>query len=687
MFIRDVRFIIISSLVILGMNTMALQADPVWEKINQPIGSYSFMDIAFSPHDPNSMLVCGPFGIYSTEDDGESWTFLPLTSEPQASRNVTSIAISPENPDIILAGLTTNSESTLRRSSDGGQTWTEISAFQGVNYAQDILFCDNGNAWVAANFGLMHSSDQGLNWQRIEQTELVSFQRIIQLDSAGDSLVAVSLVASFSDLDLVIFSSDGGTTWQERITGLPYPLNATDITVSRADPAFWYMSATGFFPENPEETGIFKTTDYGQNWVRCDNGLSQPAFSRAILASPLDPDHVLLSSIDYEHGLFETTDGGESWQPRQTLPGMTYPTVMAYAPDSPHTIWIGNKAYTLYRTTDSGQTWNSRCQGIVGGYFYNIGGNSSHLYAGPMPSHSTDNGNTWQISNAFDPWMFQTVSLVNPLNSGTVYQGGYTWFFDEIMPQPELFVTYDSGQNWISRSAGIEPNYAPRLFCISPADTGRVYLYAVDETTRRDGKLYMYDAENEAWEELSIPTNYFKYLTVHPTDPDILLATGYEGGLLYYSDNGGNSWHMSDGVSVGERGWFVTIDPSDGNTFYAMGDAGLYRSQDQGVSWQQTGEGLPIALCYNITINPLQPNQMFASIKNFGVYWSYDYGDTWQPLHEGLGTWMILTLFIEQDSNTLFAGTYYDGIYRLDMNTLGVENDPQITFLPALQPN
>ncbi|MHC4428127.1 MAG: WD40/YVTN/BNR-like repeat-containing protein, partial [Planctomycetota bacterium] len=151
------------------------------------------------------------------------------------------------------------------------------------------------------------------------------------------------------------------------------------------------------------------------------------------------------------------------------------------------------------------------------------------------------------------------------------------------------------------------------------------------------------------------PTNIGGRITdiaVHPLDGDIVYAGAAEGGVLRSTD-GGQSWTPlfddQPSISIGA----VAIDPSNPDVIYAgtgevnpgggsvaYGGAGLFRSEDQGETWEFVGLEDSGAIG-RIRIDPTDPDRIFVAVMGFlwetnperGVYRTTNGGTTWERVH------------------------------------------------------
>ena len=76
----------------------------------------------------------------------------------------------------------------------------------------------------------------------------------------------------------------------------------------------------------------------------------------------------------------------------------------------------------------------------------------------------------------------------------------------------------------------------------------------------------------------------------------------------------------------------LLIDASQPKRVYAADQTGLYRSEDAGWTWQQADDGLPPGGVAAVTLDPRQPERVYALARGGGLYTSADGASSWAAL-------------------------------------------------------
>ncbi|RMH64526.1 MAG: T9SS C-terminal target domain-containing protein [Bacteroidetes bacterium] len=87
---------------------------------------------------------------------------------------------------------------------------------------------------------------------------------------------------------------------------------------------------------------------------------------------------------------------------------------------------------------------------------------------------------------------------------------------------------------------------------------------------------------------------------------------------------------------------------------------GIYRSTDNGETWQPINTGLTDTTITDLAVYP--NGTLLAATRNGGVHRSTDGGDSWHPINTGLPSLTVTALAVTEEG-FVFAGTD-QGIYR-----------------------
>jgi photosystem II stability/assembly factor-like uncharacterized protein len=164
-------------------------------------------------------------------------------------------------------------------------------------------------------------------------------------------------------------------------------------------------------------------------------------------------------------------------------------------------------------------------------------------------------------------------------------------------------------------------------------------------------------------------------LAINPQDDQILYA-GTWGAGVYKSTDGGVTWQESSTGLIDGYIQSLTIDPQNPNNLYAgMYGYGVYKTVDGGVTWQATGPGLSSqAIVYALVIDPTRPNILFAGTRDRafsgpkwggGVYRTENAGQSWTAVNDGLVEDWVYGLAIDpQRPDLIYTALHTEGVYR-----------------------
>ena len=182
---------------------------------------------------------------------------------------------------------------------------------------------------------------------------------------------------------------------------------------------------------------------------------------------------------------------------------------------------------------------------------------------------------------------------------------------------------------------------------ISPIDSKRVIA-----ASSGNGLVLSSDG-GESWVDLDTPKKA-SGVTFDPQNANIVYATFFSQGVWKTTDYGQTWSRLESGVPDNVSLLEVAVSPADSQDVYVVGSKGwngaFYRSSDGGETWEdssktkpdyasnptlpETGAVVPMSVVTNVTINPLNPQQLFTS-ANWRCSYSEDGGATWEERIKG----------------------------------------------------
>lgn len=681
------------------------QSSPLRQVAWEPAGPYNIggriTDIEIHASQPETIYVgAASGGIFKSTDNGQSWQHL-FQQQPVIS--IGDLAIDPANPQIVWAGTGEANSSSfsfvgngIYKSIDGGETWQhkglEQSAYIGrivVDHSnsQRIFVAALGNLFSPNQMrGIYRSIDGGDNWQRVL--------------FVSDSTSGADIVQHPTNPDILYASM-----W-ERMRGLTYRRS------------------------HGPTSGIYKSTDGGQNWVRLTNGLpTGDTPGRIGLAIGRNNPEIVYAFIDqlingqYVASVYRSINGGESWSRTNdaVVAGMNsnfgwYFGQIRTDPRNDNRFWI--LGVDLYRSDNGGQTFTQ-----LAGY-YNINdiyvdhhalwihpvsglmwhGNDGGLY------RSADLGASWTKINKLPLTQFYTIE-VDYLNPQRLYGGTQdnntvrTWTgandnWDRILGGDGFYTLVDYtnsntiyaesqwgnlyrsdngglsfswiGSNW----SGERTNWSSPLI-MHPTDPQTLYFgtHRVWKTTNK-GQSWQAVSADLTRQLASSGFSTISTLAISRLNPNLVLA-GTDDGRVHLSTSGGLFWtEITAGLPLR---WITRLafDPFEVNTIYATVSGFrwdephpyVFKSTNLGQTWTPIQGNLPLLPVNVIVPDPQREGWLYVG-TDAGIFYTENVGQQWQSLMEGMPMVPVTDLKIHAPTYTLVAGTYGNSAYRLNLGLI-----------------
>jgi photosystem II stability/assembly factor-like uncharacterized protein len=333
-----------------------------WRPVNQGLSATSVYASAIDPQNPDTIYAETSTGIVKTTDRGTKWSSsnsgLPVPLGDASlilSPTVRSIAIDPRTPSTLYAGVSGNLGNSQQpggvfKSVDAGATWIAASSPLGLGLFLTSLAVDpqNPNTLYAAGYGagangsvsgVRKSTDGGNTWTAAGS--LPSYVRALVIDSQS-ALYAVGD-------GWIARSTDGGTGW----TNLLVPAGLLGdceecvlLGVLAVDPQRQDTLYAG------GSVGVVKSTDGGASWNLMNTGLPLSSHDwfgvTALVIDPRDPK-TLYAALAGK--VFRSTDGAASWI--EVSVGITVTSVSTLMIDSknPSTVYAGTYGGGIFAIT------------------------------------------------------------------------------------------------------------------------------------------------------------------------------------------------------------------------------------------------------------------------------------------------------------------------------------------------
>ncbi len=192
------------------------------------------VSIDFSDPERKTLLT-GTHGmqqqVFRSSDGGQKWDNIGLTL-PADSYNAETPLVLDSNTYLVGGNRGGGgSESGIYRTTDAGATWKPVGSVQVNHFGVPLLASDGAIYWpLYSNQGMAKSTDQGLTWNKLAETELHGVSPIELPDASVVTIGKEHLVRS----------TDGGATWKPIGQPLPFQLVGDGATLT-------YVAATKTF--------------------------------------------------------------------------------------------------------------------------------------------------------------------------------------------------------------------------------------------------------------------------------------------------------------------------------------------------------------------------------------------------------------------------------------------------------
>ena len=599
-----------------------------WKKMNLDINQVQVGRIAVHPKNPDIVYVAiiGDLfknskdrGIYKSIDGGESWKQVLFSNERSGAVD---ISIDKSNPRIIYAStwnirrtpysLESGGEgSGLWRSTDGGDTWNNISDNEGlpgglwgisgvsvspVNPKKIFALIENKDG------GLFRSDDGGESWKKVNDDRNLRqrawYYTRVYADTKNENRVYVMNVAFWR-------SEDGGKSFDRYRT--PHG-DHHDLWIDPEDNSRLIVADDG---------GAQVSNDAALSW---STYMNQPTAQYYRVATDNSfPYNILVAQQDNStqrvpHRVNSGGIGERDWEP--SAGGES--AHMAAKPDNPDIVFGGS--YGGYLTRLDHNTGEVR---------------TINVWPNNQMGHGVEDMKyrfQWNFPIFFSP--HDNNKLYTTSNYFHVTKNeGQTW--EVISPdltrnQPEK--QGPSGGPITKDNTAVE--YYATIFAACESPYEKNLLWAASD----DGMIHISTNGGANWKNVT-PQNAPKYLMWNSVEPDPFIKGGlYAAGTLYKTGDYrpylfrtkdyGQTWEKIDnGIPNNHFTRVLRADPKKEGLLYAGTESGMYISFDDGRSWNSFQINLPLVPITDLTI---KNDNLIAATQGRSIWMI----DDLTPLHQ-----------------------------------------------------
>tara|TARA_R110000868_G_scaffold82956_7_gene234084 strand:- start:69541 stop:72678 length:3138 start_codon:yes stop_codon:yes gene_type:complete len=590
--------------------------------------------------------VSSGYGVWKTENAGKTWSSVGLEN----SRHIPRIRIHPADSDIVYAAVLgdiykPNKDRGVYKSIDGGKNWKKTLFVNDQAGAVDLVFDPNNprnlyaSTWRAQRTpyslssggegsALWKSTNSGETWTEISKNE--GFPK----DTLG--IIGVTVSPKNSDRVWAIVenkekgglyrSDDGGQKWTL--------VNSERKLRQRA----WYY--TRVYADTEDENVVYvlnvnyhKSTNGGKSF---DTYNAPHGDHHDLWIAPENSNRMIIGD---DGGAQISYDGGKTWS--------TYynqPTAQFYRVTTDNSF-----PYRIYAAQQDNSTIriNHRSDGYSIGdedWEETAGGESAWIAVDPKDNDIVYGGSydgfLTRVNHKTNSVRGINVWPDNPMGAGAEamkyrFQWNFPIIFSKHNPKKlytfsnHVHVTENEGQSWKLLSGDLTRNDPSKLVSsggpITQDNTSVEYyctIFAANESPLKEGLLWVGSDDGlihvsknggESWENVT-PMSMPEWSMINSIEPSAfdegtcyVAATRYKLGdfqpYLYKTTDYGKTWSkITNGIHSEHFTRVVREDPKKKGLLYAGTETGMYISFDDGANWNAFQLNLPIVPITDLTI-------------------------------------------------------------------------------------
>lgn len=311
-----------------------------WSQVSMPQGNAVY-NVAYDQGTPGALYASSQaFGVYKSTDGGTTWT-----DSSTGISGVFSFDVLADSTGAIYMGTL---GSGIFKSADGGTSWdmkddgiSVNSGTSGISVQSLVEASTPGTLYFTDQSTLYKTTDGGDTWTGLSLPAFaLGSLNVLAVDPEQAETIYVGTGSG-----QVLKSIDAGAHWTSSVSGLP----ADGIFSIAVDPTNSMVVYAGGF-----STGLFESTDGGITWSSLAV-IVDPGFGVSCAAvDPKTPMNVY-ACVDNK-GIEKSTDGGQTWSEAGDTPEFAF-RILEIDPNDPDVIYAGIPGSGVWESTDAGAHW------------------------------------------------------------------------------------------------------------------------------------------------------------------------------------------------------------------------------------------------------------------------------------------------------------------------------------------
>lgn len=614
-------------------------------------------------------------GMWKTEDGGKSWKNIGLKD----GRHITNIIIHPSNPDVLWVGIMghlfgPNTERGIFKSIDGGKSWKKVLYVNEQTGCSDLVM-EPGNPSIlyagtwrvirtpyslesgGEGSGLWKSSDAGETWTNISTSK--------GLPKGTWGIVGVAIAPSNTDKIYTILENQNGGLYMSADGGQTWALQSGDNNIRQRA---WYYTKVFVDPKNENlvycpNVNFMKSKDGGKTFqaLRTPHGDHHDLW--------IDPEDGNRMIVADDGGAQVSFDEANNWSTYMNQPTSqiyrvstdnSFPYRVLGAQQDNSTIRIKSATYGSYITE---QDWEVTA-GAESGYVLADPTNPDIVYGGNYGGFLSRLDHRTGENRAISVWPD------NPMGAGADvqkfrFQWNFPIFFSPHNPKKlyaagnALFTSENEGASWEQISPDLTTNDKTKQASSGGSIT--------KDNTSVEYYCTIFTASESLLEKDLLWTG----------SDDGLINVSRDGGKNWtnVTPKDAPKWIMWNSIEVDpfKKGAAYFI-----GTRYKLDDFTpyIYKTEDYGQTWRLITTGID-SMHFTRTMRADRKRQglLYAGTE-YGMYISYNDGASWNTFQLNLPNVSITDLTIK--NNDLVVATQGRAFWMIDDLSLVQQLDPSI---------